>query len=460
MHFKTDNLCFSADDEDELFQQQQSSEVKQSETVYLQNFTEDTRTTYLNEDSPAGIYSIIFIATDTDSTVRIHATTTPFSDQPYPALPSDNSVKVMSVSTSTVTLAWKPSPTQSSLHQELEYCVSVNKRQNFGTLCAAEAFIFGENPPTPPPNAGFGFSWEKEKQTEFQKKARPKPAADPHEAFYSCIGSKTTFTFLNAIPGHQYFFDVFVVNKQQNMTSAYKGTNATTEDHSKEIALKDGKVHLAFLKRTRPQRTFTYDLDRPTNELLFVIKPCSGRLQIEIANEDRVVESLKIKEFTQVRIANPKIGSYRLEIASDKSRTASFHVLVTSDSSKDPYPKLPNNTQIQVSNSLQRCRSVTLAWMGTAKRQRYCLYMHRYGPSQMKKRHKDLSSCSGPHTRKKADKVLCRNFRARNKRRSVMRETVRGLKPDTTYMFDVYVQKPGGQSLGFQRVLASTSSSC
>ncbi|XP_012500804.1 PREDICTED: protein NDNF [Propithecus coquereli] len=100
---------------------------------------------FISSSSPSGLYQLELLSTEKDTHFKVYATTTPESDQPYPELPYDPRVDVTSLGRTTVTLAWKPSPTASLLKQPIQYCVVINKEHNFKSLCAVEAKLSADD---------------------------------------------------------------------------------------------------------------------------------------------------------------------------------------------------------------------------------------------------------------------------------------------------------------------------
>lgn len=454
---------FFPDSDDDIFIEQELSTLQPvgPSGTLLGNFSADTLWTYKEDNGPSGIYSVVLKAEGNDSSVRLYASTSPESDQTFPHLPTDATVRVMDSTDSTVTVAWKSSPTE-NLDADVEYCVAVSKERNFVSECDASTYIYGETVPTPPPYAGFGFSWEKEKEAQFQRDANPRLPASPGIAYYTCINSKTVYTFVNAEPDQLYFFDVFVVNRRTNASSAYHGTSGMTDSKGPVITLKDGKVYTGVIKSPFWQKVYQYTLKWPVRELVIAIAPCLQDLTVNVLAGKEVIRSAEVTKFTYLNVFDAKPGQYSIQIRQNKSRTGSFRMSVTSDPQKNPFPLIPNRQQIEVNSSQKTCKSLTISWHGTSQRQQYCLYMQKHVKPTSRSRYKDGSdsNCIRHHSRKKSDKVLCRSFRSKSHQKSLLTETVSRLSPNSSYTFDVYVSKPGGQTLWLSSVQASTLTSC
>ena len=412
---------------------------------------------FLTEHGLAGLYTLEVLAQDYDNTIRLLGTSTPHSDAPYPALPVDPSARVMSVTRNTVSVAWKASPTARQHGQPVEYCIMVNKEHNFKTACAATAYMHGDLPPTPPPHAGFGFAHEKEK---FNIKSNfPLPTANPSDIFYTCVGTKTHYAFSEATPGTTYYFDVFAVNKNLNTSTTYVGASAKTKSRPKAVTLKDGKMHMAHLKRSRPKKVFKFTLTRDSDEMLISLQPCSSEITVVISNNTHVFEKTKITSLQQLRLTNVSAGVYKIKAVASRRQSTSVYVYASTRAGKNPYPLLPPDKSIKIHEEETTCTTATVSWQGTPRRQQYCLFMHRERRSS-KWLYKKQNSCVDPQNRKKSGKVACRWYRSKGKQRGVLKERVTGLRPGKRYVFDVYVRRAGGKALAYQRAWVTTRSKC
>ena len=404
-------------------------------------------------------------ARDRHASVKMYTTTTPHSDQAYPELPTNPQVDVTTVAKHKVTLSWKPSPTHARHGQPVEYCVAANKLGNFYTQCAVLAEIEGDRPPTAPPNAGFGFAWERERQREEDEQLAFEPADKREDIEYVCIGGKESYTFNDLRAGQLYFFDVFVINKNTNQTSTYAGVSTRTLPYEKTTLLKDGKVVTAHVKRSQGHKVFRFRPDSTDADAIVIsVQPCAGRLSIEVRNEagEIVVTETLIKDLWKVTLANITL-LVQIKVAPQRHRSASFKIFASVSPQRYPYPMLADDTAIRVFDRQRGCTSMVVAWLGTSKRLQYCLFIQEAPVSSSSRPYfKESNQCVSNSNRKKSEKVICRNFRYKNPRRSVMTETVRGLRPNTTYMIDVYVRHPGGrgETLSYETAWATTQSNC
>ncbi len=448
--------------------------------VIMKYYRGEGAATYISDYGPAGVYTLIIKAKEDDTSARIYATTTPYSDHPYPELPVDANVHVTTSAPNdeTVTLMWKPSPTNTAHDIDVQYCVMANRKRNFQSLCGVEAFMHGEVPPTAPPHAGFGFAWEQDKQHRiFKSRLHPVRGADsssrahhPHDVNFRCIGHKTSYTFHHLKQGERYYFDVFVVNPRTNRSSAYNGTSLRTKVNLKTVSVKERKLIHAFIKKNSGRKLFKFEQRKSTKELIISVLPCMGEVSVKVSRRGRVVASGFAADLENFRVRRARKGTYMIDISATQYRSLSLQLYISTKSRDLPYPELPKDRRIKVFQNKRSCDTVTVAWLGTRRKVQYCLYAkpaigamplphtrsHRTLPSFA-----DGNKCMGPGNRKRAEKIMCKTVRYKNKRRAVMTEVVSGLRPHTKYTFEVYATLPGfyGQTLSYQPTSIVTSSS-
>lgn len=284
-------VCFAlvlSDVRDELLSQMARDSKRKGRVKRLlltQTGTEVVK--FQNEASPSGLYSVEIIALDRDTTVYMYATTTPDSDRLFPELPKDAAVKILAANKNAVSISWKPSPTDAQHAVPVEYCVSANRKQNFGRMCAALTSRYGDVPPTPPPNAGFGFPWEKKAQRNARKRVSHPPTPKPpdrDQVFYACVGNKTSYTFSKMPAGATFYIDVFAVNSLTNRSSAYAGANVSTAAAAaapagcpakKTANVASGKVYRFEAKNVSCLQAVQYTLKRNVSALQIGIQSCS-----------------------------------------------------------------------------------------------------------------------------------------------------------------------------------------
>lgn len=119
------------------------------------------RLSFSRRDAPRGVYMLEFDSDSADTRVRVYGTSDADTHYPFPLLPIKPKVEVLQVRNGRVLFTWKPSPSESSAHQDVQYCVAANRKENFQTKCAVDSALRGDVPSPPHPDSGFGFWWEK-----------------------------------------------------------------------------------------------------------------------------------------------------------------------------------------------------------------------------------------------------------------------------------------------------------
>lgn len=433
---------------------------------------------FVSSSSPSGLYQLELLSTEKDTHFRVYATTTPESDQPYPELPYDPRVDVTSLGRTTVTLAWKPSPTASLLRQPIQYCVVVNREHNFKSLCAVEAKLSVDDAFMTAPKPGldfspfdfahFGFpSGNSGEGRNFLAKPPPKPGrpvyARPKADIQKiCIGNKNIFTVSDLKPDTQYYFDVFVASSRSNTSTAYVGTFARTREEAKQktVELKDGKVTDVFVKR-KGAKFLRFAPGSSHQKVTFVVHSCLDAVQIQVRRDGKLVLSQIVEGIRQFLLRGKPKAKYLVRLKGNKKGASVLKILASTRPSKHSFPSLPEDTRVKAFDKLRTCSSATVAWLGTQERNKFCIYKKEVDDSYNdEQKRREQNQCLGPDTRKKSEKVLCKYFHSQNPQKAVTTETVKGLQPGKAYLLDVYVIGHGGHSVKYQSKVVKTRKFC
>uniref|UniRef100_UPI003AB024D5 protein NDNF n=1 Tax=Centroberyx gerrardi TaxID=166262 RepID=UPI003AB024D5 len=458
---------------------QQKQQVTVDEGTELFTYKGNDVESYVATSTPSGLYQLELLSTEKDSNFKVYATTTPESDQPYPELPYDPRVDVTALGRTTVTLAWKPTPTGSLMGQPVQYCVVINKEHNFKSMCAAEAKISADDAFMLAPKPGrdfspfdfahFGFvpsdnDFGKDRGLTSNKISRAytaKPKAS--DILKVCIGNKNIFTVSDLKPDTQYYFDVFAVNSATNTSTAYVGTFARTKEEARQktVELKDGKVSDVFIKRKGSKFLRFAPVSSHQRVTLFV-HTCLDAVQVQVRRDGKLLLSQNVEGVRQFQLRGKPKAKYLIRLRGSRKGASTLKVLATTrPSSKQPFPSLPEDTRIKAFDKLRTCSSATVAWLGTQDRNKYCIYRKEvaetYGEEQ---RRREQNQCAGPETRRKSEKVLCKYFHSPNLQKAVTTETITGLEPGKTYLLDVYVVGHSGHSVKYQSKLVKTRKYC
>ncbi|NXK66112.1 NDNF protein, partial [Sylvietta virens] len=457
--------------------EQQKQQITNEEGTELFSYKGNDVEYFVSSSSPSGLYQLDLLSTEKDTHFKVYATTTPESDQPYPELPYDPRIDVTSLGRTTVTLAWKPSPTASLLRQPIQYCIVINKEHNFKSLCAVEAKLSSDDAFMMAPKPGldfspfdfahFGFPADNNsgkdrgflKSSKFGRQTSPKPRVDLHRV---CIGNKNIFTVSDLKPDTQYYFDMFAVNTNTNMSTAYVGTFARTKEEAKQktIELKDGKVTDVFIKR-KGAKFLRFAPVSSHQKVTFSIHSCLDAVQIQVRRDGKLLLSQSVEGVRQFQLRGKAKAKYLIRLKGSKKGASMLKILATTRPNKQSFPSLPEDTRIKAFDKLRTCSSVTVAWLGTQERNKFCIYKREvddnYNEEQKKR---EQNQCLGPDTRKKSEKVLCKYFHSQNIQKAVTTETIRGLQPGKSYLLDVYVIGHGGHSVKYQSKLVKTRKFC
>ncbi|NXR87700.1 NDNF protein, partial [Hypocryptadius cinnamomeus] len=457
--------------------EQQKQQITNEEGTELFSYKGNDVEYFVSSSSPSGLYQLDLLSTEKDTHFKVYATTTPESDQPYPELPYDPRIDVTSLGRTTVTLAWKPSPTASLLKQPIQYCIVINKEHNFKSLCAVEAKLSSDDAFMMAPKPGldfspfdfahFGFPADNNsgkergflKSSKFGRQTSPKPRVDLHRV---CIGNKNIFTVSDLKPDTQYYFDMFAVNTNTNMSTAYVGTFARTKEEAKQktVELKDGKVTDVFIKR-KGAKFLRFAPVSSHQKVTFSVHSCLDAVQIQVRRDGKLLLSQSVEGVRQFQLRGKAKAKYLIRLKGSKKGASMLKILATTRPNKQSFPSLPEDTRIKAFDKLRTCSSVTVAWLGTQERNKFCIYKREvddnYNEEQKKR---EQNQCLGPDTRKKLEKVLCKYFHSQNIQKAVTTETIRGLQPGKSYLLDVYVIGHGGHSVKYQSKLVKTRKFC
>ncbi|XP_061095798.1 protein NDNF [Conger conger] len=457
--------------------EEQKQQVTVEEGQELFSYKGNDVESYVSSSAPAGLYQLELLSTEKDSGVRVYASTTPASDQPYPELPYDPRLDVTALGRTTVTLAWKPSPTGARLGQPLQYCVVVGQEHNFKSLCAVEArtgaeeaFMSGPEPGrdfSPFDFGHFGFASERNDLGRDHRAGPRAPPPAPVRASRAdirkvCIGNKSTFTVADLKPDTQYYFDVFALNAASNLSSAYVGTFARTKEEPKQktLELKDGKVADVFIKR-KGSKFLRFAPVSSHQKVTLYLHSCLDAVQVQVRRDGKLVLSQNAEGVRQFQLRGKPKAKYLIRLRGSRKGASVLKVLASTRPNKQPFPSLPEDTRIKAFDKLRSCSSVTVAWLGTQDRHKFCVYRREvaagYGEEQ---RRREQNQCAGPEARKKSEKVLCKYFHSPNLQRAVTTETIRGLQPGRAYLLDVYAVGHGGHAVKYQSKVVKTRRFC
>ncbi|XP_033643962.1 protein NDNF-like [Asterias rubens] len=460
----------SGSSDDQLSEQRPRRHPNAKVGTVVKTYTGYDVSTYVTYNSPAGIYTLEIHSLEKSTSVQIYATTTPDSDHLYPELPTDPRLDITSFRKNKVSLAWKPSPSDVIYREPIVYCVALNPRRNYHTWCSVQSCLYGDAPPARPPNTGFGFENEKTKRDEYRrdrkrdKGGRDRDNGEEDDIIVECVGKKTLHTFTNLEPAQRYYFDLFAVDETNNRSIAYTGTSIITRPGPatrKYIALKDGNLRTSSVRRSSPVKTFNFSVGETVKDVLVTVQPCTESITAELWRDGTKIRSSNIRDLKDFRVREVT-GDIQVKVKSLRRGSTHFRIFATTRPNKYPFPQLPVDKRIKVFENLRQCDSITLAWLSTKEVSQYCLYKRedRQKKRSKKSNREGNTQCHEPDMRKRTEKVICRPVSGPDTERDVLTETVTGLTPGTTYVFDVYVSSFGKQTLAYRSARVTTKKVC
>ncbi|XP_014350356.1 protein NDNF-like [Latimeria chalumnae] len=427
--------------------------------------------TYAGMSSHNTLYTLELLSTEKDAHTTVYLTTDIKSQPLYPELPSDPRMDIIGIGHTTVTLSWKPSPPVLQDKHNIQYCLLVNQEHNYKSLCAAETSMKFSNRFEP---SSFVMSI----RSDLQKTQAPKfkYSKDLLQLFndlnliyrgsssdvrHICIGTNTVYTVPNLSPNTQYYFDVFVINLFTNASAAYTGTFAKTleESQPKIMELKEGSLTQVNIKG-KGQKLYRFRPQAGHRRIQFIFQSCSGHVRVYIQRNGRTLVSAIVSGLKYFTLKGKPMEMYIVQLKSTASTGSSVKVQASTQFHKHLFPLLPESLKIKSFSKLRTCHSITIAWLGTQERSKYCVYKKRIEADQIKTELKTANRCSDPETRRQSEKVLCKFFYEVNLQRAVTTETIKELEPGVIYLFDIYLIERSGISIKYQSKVVKTRKEC
>ncbi|XP_064001209.1 protein NDNF-like [Pogoniulus pusillus] len=428
------------------------------------NYKGNSVETYMGMSSHSALYMLEFLSTERDTHITVYLTTDTTSGHLYPELPMDPRIDVVGIGHTTVTLTWKHSPSVLQHTENIQYCLLVNEKHNYKSLCAAETAIRSSGMKLPP-TLGLSLSPYLLEPQQVMILSNSELSiinkVSSGEVRQVCMGTKNTYTVPSLSPSTQYYFDVFVVNLLTNASAAYTGTFARTleEPEPKVMELKDGKVIQVVLDGKK-QKLYSLQYQARHKKIQFTFQLCRGQVQVHITKNGKTVALENISGLRYFSLKGKLLDRYVVQLRSTEQSNSSVKIQVSPHFHKPLFPLLPESLKIKSFSKLRTCNSVTIAWLGTQEESKYCIYKKKLEEDQMWMELQSVDRCSGPESRHKSEKVLCKYFYDVNVQRAVTTETIKGLDAGTLYMFDVYLFGPSGIPIRYHSKVVKTRKKC
>ena len=383
------------------------------------------------------------MSTRSDSYIQLFATTSPEVNR-FPELPVDSSINKSHVTSTGFRVWWHPSPDERHFGKEIEYCVSVSRKRSFQTLCSVVAHLNGDAKPTLPPGSGFGFSFDTSRKKFLKQSAKPIKPAKRGSIFYKCVGQEKTFTFDKIKKGRKFNVNVFVRNKQSGKSRPYNPIQIKIKRKRKLPTVKDGHLKNIIFSKKKKTKAYKFDIKRGSRDVTLAVHSCGGQVFVRMDRGNVTIYNSPVSS-ELITLSRLPVGTYVLTLKKTLQRRQNVYFSVDVSKKRKTVPELPVDKTVAVFDYLTSCDRITVAWMGTKRKQKYCLYKTEV-PSSSKAHtlsiFKRLDQCSAfKRLEKGAQKITCKKFKYRSKSNSVLAITVTGLERGKTYIFDVFVNK-------------------
>ncbi|XP_053319453.1 protein NDNF-like [Spea bombifrons] len=430
--------------------------------------------------TPGGFYFLDLVSLETDTNFHVFVWDSKSQANPWPQLPTDPRVDIVSIEENSARLSWKPSlgPSDGS---EVEFCVFINKHHNFKTLCATELNTGLNTKRQSQPNWN-GQDEDLNKLIHFAKKkskykdltslmvSKSQNAKSPsmlgvssNKLWFSkngsggqrfCVKDWANVTISGLKPKTLYYFDVFAVSPKHGTSVAYTGTFAETKTKHKSLIpnLPSEEMVNIFLK-SRRVRVFNVDPPASGYKWLFV-HSCLHKVHLQINTNGKNIVSQSLQGAHNFKLTE-NADKYIITIKSSRGGPGLVKLYTTNSHNHLPFPSLPSD--ISVSVSKRSCSSARVTWAGSGKGVKYCIYArHLEQNLDLKLIHKHQNSCLSTSARSKAEKVLCRQGALE----TFMEEQITNLKPGKVYLVDVYFQGHYNTTIKFPSLVVKTQEHC
>ncbi|NXS53226.1 NDNF protein, partial [Brachypteracias leptosomus] len=438
-----------------------TQEKAPSMVITIFNYKGNSVETYTGMSSHSALYMLEFLSTERDTHITVYLTTDTTSGHLYPELPMDPRIDVIGIGHTTVTLTWRHSPSVLQHSESIQYCLLVNEKHNYKSLCAAETAIRSSGMKPPSLSVSPYLLEPQQVMILLNSELSIINKVISGEVRQICMGTKNTYTMPNLSPGTQYYFDVFVVNFLTNASAAYTGTFARTlEEHEPKVTdLKEGKAIQVVLDGKK-QKFYSLRYQARHKKIQFAFQLCHGQVWVHIAKNGKTVASENISRLKYFSLKGKLLDTYLVQLRSTEESNSSVKVQVAPHFHKPLFPLLPESLKIKSFSKLRTCNSVTIAWLGTQEDSKYCVYKKKIEEDQVWMELQSADRCSGPESQHKSEKVLCKYFYDTNIQQAVTTETIKGLDAGVLYLFDVYLFGPSGIPVRYRSKVVKTRKNC
>ncbi|KRZ04338.1 Protein NDNF, partial [Trichinella zimbabwensis] len=386
--------------------------------------------------------------------VEIHFGTTPVEKHLFFQLFHLTQPKIDNIQSKSVTLSWQPS--MSALLYtggRLVYVIALSTVRPFATLCDLETDLKLDRVDL----------LEHRRQEHVAHRLIPQ-----HHS-----GAVRSLTVLDATgpaklqlislqQNTNYYANVFALDLNTGENIAYDTVSFTTtsenqiSQHRLVSSLIEAQLQTGYLGPSRVAfKVYQFSAPVAISELYILIQPCTGPLQAAIYQDGQKTLHYSIEELQAINLTDVNVGIVQIQIANDDNQAKMFNIWASNNLFAYPYPKLPYDTSITVTE--RKCDSVQLSWLASTDAHVYCLYKKVQRFDYFKQLTlEDWNLCQQPD--ENLQPLFCNQFRGNQYRNEILIQEIAALKPATTYRFDLFVSKHSQPSLAYRTVWISNSS--
>ncbi|KAM5172396.1 protein NDNF-like [Mantella aurantiaca] len=415
----------------------------------LFSFEGNGEETFSSAVTSDGFLFLDIISFESDTSFQVFVWNNQDDIPPWPQLPSDPRVDVLSVHDDKVKLSWKPS--LGPVEADFEYYVFTNKKHNFKTLCATQLNTKKDFEGLHDSEDDMNLNIITERLKN-KVNAYPNPSKSlkitgmvEHETneFWSsqsllgsqrvCVGPWTNATIHGLRPKSLYYFDVFAVSRKYGTSVAYTGTFAETKPkHKSQIPkLPNDEMMNIFLK-SKGVKVITIDPPSHGFKWLFV-HSCLHKVHVQIMINGQVHLSQSLQGAQNFKLGGNSKGNIVISLKSSKGGLGLVKLFATNMHNNLPFLSLPSAINLSVSK--RSCSSATLTWTSSGYANKYCIYVRHIEQNlDLRLIQKHQNGCLSTNYRSPAERVVCRKGGSK----TLIEEHITDLKPGKAYIFDLY----------------------
>ncbi|XP_044760433.1 protein NDNF-like isoform X2 [Coccinella septempunctata] len=407
--------------------------------------------------SQQGVYALSLKATENDTYVHLYISTEIGGPQALRTSHADNLRIHHKERRKSASLKWNQSLVDP---QSTDYCLVISTEKHFNSLCAAQASRFELPPPQNQKNVRESTSAVRTMENWRGSLDKYTEQIDP---MISCLGKKTQYTISNLKEGKTYYYNLFAINKQSNLTYPYGSVSKVFKSQIKPVSLKNGYGQ-AVLKGSEEEAIFRYKIGRKSeNDLDIFVIPCGGPVDVKLMLKgESMLSARKIEGFRKLTLKNSIRGArYQIKVLTNSGEDYKRTTGVQIYASKRAISKIPMITvpKIMEYDTLRECHSVTVGWIlvPDPKPLRYCVKA-KDGRLKETDNYRIPNQCGLERRRKKSEDFetkYCKDIKQLEDGK-VNTYKIRGLDSGKTYVIQVTVQKQKGKTLSYELLQVST----